>query len=56
MPLDLLLGLRIAIDTFWYNLLLSLAALHWGLLRGFVMMGYIVEVINRWLAQNAFSP
>ncbi|MBL8152868.1 MAG: hypothetical protein JNM70_01690 [Anaerolineae bacterium] len=56
MPLDLLLGLRIAIDTFWYNLLLSLAGLHWGLLRGLVMMGYIVEVINRWLAQNAFSP
>jgi hypothetical protein len=56
MPIDPTLGLRIAIDTFWYNLLLNLAGLHWGLLRGFVMMGYIVEVINRWLAQNAFSP
>jgi hypothetical protein len=56
MPIDPTLGLRIAIDTFWYNLLLNLAGLHWGLLRGFIMMGYIVEVINRWLAQNAFSP
>jgi hypothetical protein len=55
-PIDPTLGLRIAIDTFWYNLLLNLAGLHWGLLRGFIMMGYIVEVINRWLAQNAFSP
>ncbi|HUN08261.1 MAG TPA: hypothetical protein PLQ56_16765 [Aggregatilineales bacterium] len=56
MPIDPTLGLRIAIDSFWYNLLLNLAGLHWGLLRGFIMMGYIVEVINRWLAQNAFSP
>ena len=56
MPIDPTLGLRIAIDGFWYNLLLNLAGLHWGLLRGFIMMGYIVEVINRWLAQNAFSP
>jgi hypothetical protein len=56
MPIDPTLGLRIALDTFWYNLLLNLAGLHWGLLRGFIMMGYIVEMINRWLAQNAFAP
>ncbi len=56
MQIDPTLGLRIALDTFWYNLLLNLAGLHWGLLRGFIMMGYIVEMINRWLAQNAFTP
>ncbi|MDX2137329.1 MAG: hypothetical protein SF123_04485, partial [Chloroflexota bacterium] len=56
MPLDPTAPIRIALDTFWYNLLLNAAGLHWGLLRGFVMMGYVIEVINRWLAQNAFAP
>ncbi|MCA0453839.1 MAG: hypothetical protein LCI00_07695 [Chloroflexi bacterium] len=54
--MDILGGLRVAIDTFWYNLILSLAGLQWSLLRGFIMMGYTIELINRWLATNAFAP
>jgi hypothetical protein len=54
--MDILGGLRVAIDTFWYNLILSLAGLQWSLLRGFIMMGYTIELINRWLAANAFAP
>jgi hypothetical protein len=56
MPFDPTLGLRIALDSFWYNILFNLAGLHWGLIRGFIMMGHIVEMINGWLAENAFSP
>ena len=54
--MDILAGLRIAIDTFWYNLILSLAGLHWSLLRGLLMMGYTVDLVNRWLLDNAFAP
>jgi hypothetical protein len=54
--MDILSGLWIAIDSFWYNILLAVAGLHWGVMRGFVMMGYTVELINNWLAENAFAP
>ncbi|MDM7993234.1 MAG: hypothetical protein QUS11_07970, partial [Candidatus Fermentibacter sp.] len=54
--MDILAGLRQAIDAFWYNILLSLAGLQWSLLRGFVMMGHTVQVINAWLVDNAFAP
>jgi hypothetical protein len=56
LPIDLFAEFRIAIDAFWYNTLLNLAAMHWGLLRGLVTMGYTVELMNRWLAQVAFAP
>ncbi len=56
LPIDLFAEFRIAIDAFWYNTLLNLAAMHWGLLRGLVTMGYSVELMNRWLAQVAFAP
>ena len=54
--MDILGGLRVQIDTFYYNLLLSIAGLHWSLLRGFIMMGYTIELINGWLAANVFTP
>ncbi|MCI0750114.1 MAG: hypothetical protein L0Y32_06190 [Nevskiales bacterium] len=54
--MDILGGLRVAIDTFWYNLILSLAGLHWSLLRGLLMMGYTIELVNGWLLENAFAP
>ncbi|MEQ8672788.1 MAG: hypothetical protein RLP44_26915 [Aggregatilineales bacterium] len=54
--MDILGGLREAIDSFYYNIILSLAGLHWSLLRGFVMMGYTIRLINDWLIENAFSP
>ena len=41
---------------FWYNILLSLAGLHWSLLRGLILMGYTVELVNNWLIENAFIP
>lgn len=56
MVVDPLVGLREAIDAVTYNLILSLAGLHWSLLRGFIMMGYTVELVNDWLTQNAFAP
>ena len=56
MVVDPLVGLREAIDAVTYNLILSLAGLHWSLLRGFIMMGYTVELVNDWLSQNAFAP
>ena len=46
---DILRGLQIQIDTLWYNLLLSLAALHWSVERAFLMMGYTIELMNQWL-------
>lgn len=30
LPIDLFTEFRIAIDAFWYNTLLNLAAMHWG--------------------------
>jgi len=53
--MDILAGLRIAIDTFWYNIIVSFAGLHWSLLRGMVMMGHTVELINQWLSENVFG-
>ena len=53
---DILNGLQIQIDTLWYNLLLSLAGLGWSLQRAFLMMGYTIELMNRWLVDNAFTP
>ncbi len=45
-----------AIDTFYYNIILSLAEVHWSLLRGLILMGHTVETINRWLIEDAFAP
>ena len=45
-----------AIDTFYYNIILSLAEVHWSLLRGLILMGHTIETINRWLIEDAFSP
>ena len=48
--------LKRAIDTFYYNIILSLAELHWSLLRGLVLMGHTVETVNGWLIEQAFAP
>jgi hypothetical protein len=48
--------LKRAIDTFYYNIILSLAELHWSLLRGLVLMGHTIETINQWLIEEAFVP
>jgi len=48
--------LKRAIDTFYYNIVLSLAELHWSLLRGLVLMGHTIETINQWLIEQAFAP
>ncbi len=45
-----------AIDTFYYNIILSLAEVHWSLLRGLILMGHTIETINRWLIEDAFAP
>ncbi len=39
-----------------YNVLFSLAGIGWGIQRGFIMMGYSIELLNQWLVENAFSP
>jgi hypothetical protein len=54
--LDILGGLQVQIDSFWYNILLSVAGLQWSLQRGFIMMGYTIELINEWLINEAFAP
>lgn len=53
---DILRGMQIQIDAFYYNLLFSLASIHWSILRAFMMMGYAIELFNRWLADKAFVP
>ena len=53
---DVLRGLQIQIDTLWYNLLFSLAGMHWSLQRAFLMMGYTIELMNQWLVDHAFTP
>jgi hypothetical protein len=54
--MDILGGFQIQIDMFWYNILLSVAGLHWNLLRGLILMGYTIELVNNWLMENAFVP
>lgn len=54
--MDVINGFQIQIDMFWYNILLSLAGLHWSLLRGLILMGYTIELVNNWLIENAFIP
>lgn len=53
---DVLRGLQIQIDTLWYNLVFSLAGMHWSIQRAFLMMGYTIELMNQWLVDNAFTP
>ncbi len=53
---DMLKGLQVQIDTLWYNILLSLAGIHWSAERAFIMMGYTIELMNTWLVNNAFTP
>lgn len=53
---DILRGLQIQLDSLWYNLLFSLAGIHWSVLRALLMMGYTVELLNGWLITNAFAP
>ncbi|MEO8397163.1 MAG: hypothetical protein ABI700_29480, partial [Chloroflexota bacterium] len=53
---DMLQGLQIQIDSLWYNILLSLAGIHWSAQRAFIMMGYTIELMNTWLVSNAFTP
>lgn len=54
--MDILGGLQVQLDAFWYNILLSAASLHWNLLRGLILMGYTIELVNNWLMENAFVP
>ena len=53
---DVVGDLKRAIDTFYYNIVMSLAELHWSLLRGLILMGHTIETINRWLIEDAFAP
>lgn len=53
---DMLQGLQVQIDTLWYNILLSLAGIHWSAERAFIMMGYTIELMNTWLVNSAFVP
>ncbi len=56
-PMDeLLRGIGIRIDWFWYNILWTLAGIGWSLARALVMMGYTIELLDQWLTQNAFTP
>ena len=48
--------LQIAIDSFYYNIILSLAGLHWSLQRGLFVMGHTVQTVNQWLIEQAFAP
>lgn len=54
--MNLIGDLKKALDAFYYNIILSLAELHWSLLRGLVLMGHTVETINQWLVEQAFAP
>ena len=54
--MDILNGIQVQMDTFWYDFLLSIASLQWNLLRGLIMMGYTIELVNNWLIENAFIP
>ncbi len=53
---DLIRQIQIAIDTFWYQLLMTLAGFQWSLLRGAFMMGYTIQLLSNWLVSQAFSP
>lgn len=53
---DMLIGFQIQIDSLWYNLLFSLAGMHWSIQRAFIMMGYLLELMNGWLVEHAFQP
>ena len=53
---DLIRNLQIAIDAFWYQLLMTLAAFQWSLLRGAFMMGHTIQLLTDWLAERAFAP
>ena len=53
---DMMQALQIQIDAFWYNILRLAAGLHWGALRAVLLAGYTIELVNRWLAENAFAP
>lgn len=47
---------HVRLDAVHYSLLFSLAELQWSLLRAVFMMGYTVELLNRWLVEQAFTP
>lgn len=53
---DIVRQIQLAIDTFWYQLLMMLAAFQWSLLRGAFMMGYTIQLLTNWLATEAFAP
>ncbi len=53
---DILRGIQVQLDALWYNVLFSLAGIGWGIQRGFIMMGYSIELLNQWLVEHAFSP
>jgi hypothetical protein len=53
---DLIHQIQIAIDTFWYQILMTLAAFQWSLLRGALMMGYTIQLLTNWLTNQAFAP
>jgi len=53
---DILRGIQVQLDALWYNVLFSLAGIGWGIQRGFITMGYSIELLNQWLVESAFSP
>ncbi len=58
MPLlqDLLNGIQIQLDALWYNVLYTLAGIGWSLQRAVFLMGYAIELLNKWLMDAAFAP
>jgi hypothetical protein len=53
---DLLNGLQVQIDKFWYDILRLLAVSGWTLQKGLFMMGHALELMNLWLVDEAFAP
>lgn len=43
-------------DELLYSIIVSIAGVHWGIQKAFLMAGYIVKLINQWLIENAFMP
>ena len=54
--IDIFDGVQSALDGLVYHTAFSLAGIHWGILRAFVMMGHVINRINLWLSDQAFSP
>lgn len=53
---DILRGVQLQIDAFWYSLLLTAAGVHWGAQRAAILAGHTISQVNEWLTSSAFAP